>query len=75
MLALALTAERFGRLPSELIKLSPVDLDFNLTCGYRLLLNDVERQQKEKEAIENGGGGEQPKGFIKGKITPETLRW
>lgn len=72
MLALAQTAERFKALPSDLIRLSPLELDFNLTCNYRLIVNDIERQQMEIEAME---GNERPGGKIRARITEETVRW
>lgn len=84
MLALAQTAERFGQRPSQLFKIA-IDflaLDFDITCSYRLLLADIERQKRELAEM-NGDeydgdlllDAPRQTGGTKGKITKDTEVW
>ena len=53
MLWLALTAAKFGKLPSELADIQDdiAALDFNLACGYRLELHEMEKAKTNAKLI------------------------
>lgn len=69
VLAFAQAAERFRISPVELLRLSPIELDFINVCNFRLILLDIERQKRELAAM---NGEDYDGNQTAGKITKDT---
>jgi hypothetical protein len=78
---LAQTAARFGQRPSSLLQIRDTcaALDFDITCGYRLMLFDLERQRRELAALSGEDFNEQGQvinmGGRRALITKDTQYW